>query len=265
PLHIQQMLMNLCINARDAIDVSGLIKIAVSSRKLNRESCNICGETAIGDWVSIRVEDTGQGIPEGLKDDIFQPFVTSKEVGEGSGMGLAVVSGIIRSYAGHMLVSSTPGQGSSFEILLPPADISLKKTAEYRTVLEPGVNLAGRTILVVDDEPQIQAYFEALLSDSKAEVICCDNGFQALGRLSKATERIDLVICDQSMPGMSGIEMVEQLRNLGSEVPVILCSGYGDALGDGLIASLNIGMLLHKPMKKNETLSAIQWLLQQKG
>ncbi|MCU7852329.1 MAG: PAS domain S-box protein [Candidatus Thiodiazotropha sp. (ex Monitilora ramsayi)] len=265
PLHIQQMLMNLCINARDAIDGPGVVRISVSTRMQTQASCDICGETATGDWVSIRVEDTGQGIPEGLKEDIFQPFVTSKEVGEGSGMGLAVVSGIIRSYAGHMLVSSAPGEGACFEILLPPAEVSLRKTTEYLTALDSGVNLTGKIILVVDDEPQIQAYFEALLSDYKAEVVCCDNGFQALGRLTKAAERFDLVICDQSMPGMSGSEMVRQLRNLGNEVPVILCSGYGDALEDNLIGSLNIGMLLHKPMKKSETLSAIQWLLQQKA
>ncbi len=123
PLHVQQLLMNLCINARDAIGRKGRITIGAARRSYDSARCAICSESVTGDWVVIRVADTGQGIEESIRDDIFQPFVTSKEVGEGSGMGLAVVRGIVDSYNGHLVVESSPGQGAVFEILLHEAEV----------------------------------------------------------------------------------------------------------------------------------------------
>jgi signal transduction histidine kinase len=121
PLHVQQLLMNLCINARDAIGRKGRITIGVVKRSFDNARCAICSEPISGDWVAIQVADNGRGIEASIRDDIFQPFVTSKEVGEGSGMGLAVVRGIVNSYNGHLVVESSPGQGAVFKILLHEA------------------------------------------------------------------------------------------------------------------------------------------------
>ncbi|MEJ2463863.1 MAG: PAS domain S-box protein [Candidatus Thiodiazotropha sp.] len=121
PLHVQQLLMNLCINARDAIGRKGRITIGVVKRSFDNARCAICSEPIAGDWVAIQVADNGRGIEASIRDDIFQPFVTSKEVGEGSGMGLAVVRGIVNSYNGHLVVESSPGQGAVFKILLHEA------------------------------------------------------------------------------------------------------------------------------------------------
>jgi CheY-like chemotaxis protein len=120
------------------------------------------------------------------------------------------------------------------------------------------VSLAGLTILAVDDEPQFRAYFEELLSEAGARVVCCQNGVQALGRYQRDGESFDLIISDQSMPGMSGMEMVEHLRGLGSATPVILCSGYGYAVDETLVHELQIEELLHKPISRGELLAAIQ-------
>jgi len=213
-----------------------------------------------GEWVSLRVNDTGRGIPPELAESIFQPFVTSKGVGEGSGMGLAVVAGIVRSYTGHLLVDSKPGRGACFEILLPAAlAVSADATAAFP---DSGMrlDLHGRKILVVDDERQIREYFTALLGDSGAEVICCDNGMQALGRFVRAAGAFDIVISDQSMPGISGSELARQIRDLDSEVPLIIYTGYGDAIVDEAVQSLQL-VLLRKPASRQELLSTIRRLL----
>ncbi|MCU7924191.1 MAG: PAS domain S-box protein, partial [Candidatus Thiodiazotropha sp. (ex Dulcina madagascariensis)] len=187
PLHVQQLLMNLCINARDAIEESGIITIGVSLCSGSGRSCSVCRQALQGEWVCIRVSDSGRGVPQALLEDIFQPFVTSKEVGEGSGMGLAVVRGIVETYGGHVLVESTPGEGSCFQILLPPIRESV--TDQVESGRSAGDNeafsLDGRKVLVVDDETQIQTYLDELLSNSGAEVDCCGTGVQALGRIAQ--------------------------------------------------------------------------------
>ncbi|MEJ2590204.1 MAG: PAS domain S-box protein [Candidatus Thiodiazotropha sp.] len=261
PVHVQQLLMNLCINARDAISGQGVITISLSRRSMRDEQCGICSEPVTGDWVSLRVDDTGRGIPPELAENIFQPFVTSKGVGEGSGMGLAVVAGIVRSYTGHLLVDSKPGRGARFEILLPAA---LAVGVDGKAVSQDSgmqLDLRGRKILVVDDEHQLREYFEALLGDSGAEVICCDNGVQALGRFVREAGTFDLVISDQSMPGMSGSELARQIRGLDAELPMIIYTGYGDALADETVQSLKL-ILLQKPASRQGLLSTIRRLLQ---
>jgi len=257
PLHVQQMLMNLCINARDAIVDAGLITIALTTRKVRKEHCSICSQTLHGEWVSLQVSDTGRGIPADLQGEIFQPFVTSKGVGEGSGMGLAVVRGILRSYNAHLKVTSVTGQGASFEILLPPSHADLTASDEHRQQHDPQFSLQGRKILVVDDEVQILAYLDAFLSEFGAEVVCCANGAQALGRFVRAAGQFDLVISDEAMPGMNGSELVKQLRALGSEVPVILCSGYSEIQPESQAQVQKIVAQLQKPVDKATLLAVL--------
>jgi two-component system, cell cycle sensor histidine kinase and response regulator CckA len=265
PVHVQQLLMNLCINARDALSGQGVISITLSMRALREEQCGICGDQVTGDWVSLRVDDTGRGIPAELLEDIFQPFVTSKGVGEGSGMGLAVVAGIVRSYGGHLLVESRPGQGASFEILLPMAMGAGSDETADSPADRMQLDLSGRRILVVDDERQILDYFKELLGDNGAEVTCCVNGMQALGRFVREGGAFDLVISDQSMPGMNGSELARQIRDLDSEVPLILYTGYGDAVSDETAQSLYISMLLQKPASGSELSEAIRLLLRERA
>jgi PAS domain S-box-containing protein len=257
PLHVQQVLMNLCINARDAIDRRGLITVRLTKRWVTGGQCAICGQVVAGDWVSIRVTDSGRGIDESLRDDIFQPFITSKEVGEGSGMGLAVVRGIVNSYYGHLVVESTPGKGTSFEILLPE---ERAETEHEIPATEPEadlVRLDGFIILTVDDESQFRTYCNELLSDMGAEVVSCQNGMQALGRYCRDGAQFDMIITDQSMPAMSGTEMVKSLRELGCRVPVILCTAYGQEIDGETLQQLDIVELLLKPVSPGELTAAI--------
>ncbi len=261
PLHVQQMLMNLCINARDMISKSGLITVKLTKRDVAWGQCTICGEPVSGEWVSIQVIDTGPGIDESLRDDIFQPFITSKEVGEGSGMGLAVVRGIVNSYNGHVLVESSPGKGASFEILLPEAIEEPEEAVAETAADNSRVRLDGFMILTVDDETQFRSYCNELLNDAGAEVVSCYSGIQALGRYARDGVEFDLIITDQSIPGMSGTEMVQALRKLGCHTPVILCSGYGQEVELETMQRLGIEELLPKPASRGELMSAIRRVL----
>ena len=260
PLHIQQLLMNLCINARDAMPVSGAITIGVGSRNIEQENCALCRCSVTGEWVSLRVSDSGPGIPQNLIDDIFQPFVTSKDVGEGSGMGLAVVRGIVETYGGHLLLDSNPDQGATFEILLPPyveeINVPLDKPALERK--EQAQSLKGRTILVIDDEVQIQIYLSELLKTNGAEVVCYNNGIEVLENHRQSLPGIDLIICDQGMPGISGTEFVQTLRSKKLDTPVILSSGYNSVVSRQLMEQLKIACQLEKPLNGAALIVAIQ-------
>jgi PAS domain S-box-containing protein len=261
PLHVQQVLMNLCINARDAIDKSGLITVEVSLRRGIHARCAICGGSIAGTWVAIRVSDTGRGIDESLQDDIFQPFVTSKEVGEGSGMGLAVVRGIVTSYSGHLLVESKTGKGASFEILLPPAPPPTTVSEQDESASEADLDLAGLTVLVVDDEPQYIHYYRELLGDAGARLICCQSGAQALGRYQRDKLEVDLIVSDQAMPGMSGSDLIRYLRELGCQAPAIFCTGYGYDVDEELMRQLGITHRLQKPVDRNDLFASLRKVL----
>ncbi len=258
PLHVQQLLMNLCINARDAIEGSGLITVYLERRRVDGALCAICGKEVKGSWVVIGVADTGHGIPESLRDDIFQPFVTSKEVGEGSGMGLAVVRGIVNSYQGHLLVQSIPERGTRFEFLLPEALPREQGHVAQSASIDTAPQLAGLTLLAVDDETQYCVYYQELLSGMGARVVCCHSGLQALGRYQRDSIACDLIISDQIMPGMSGTELIRQLRDLGCRAPAILCSGYAQEVEPHLMQQLQIVELLQKPVTGKTLLAAIQ-------
>ena len=263
PLHVQQMLMNLCINARDAIDKNGLITVEVTQRQGVDARCAICGNSVSGAWVAIRVSDTGRGIDESLREDIFQPFVTSKEVGEGSGMGLAVVRGIVTSYAGHLLMESEAGAGASFEILLPPAHPPASANQFISTEGEVRMDLSGRTILVVDDEPQFIDYYQELLGEAGARLISCQSGAQAIERYQREHPVLDLIVSDQAMPGMSGSEMLRVLRELSCQAPAIFCTGYGYEVDEELMGQLGIAYRLQKPVAREELLARLQAVLGQ--
>ncbi|MGD2076693.1 MAG: PAS domain S-box protein, partial [Gammaproteobacteria bacterium] len=180
PLHLQQLLMNLSINARDAMKGSGVLSVAVTVERLDGAECRICHEQVRGEWVCIRVADSGPGIPPEMLDRMFQPFFTTKEVGDGGGMGLAVVQGIVKTYGGHILVDTAPGRGSSFAILLPPTALPSREGLAAGGVGEAVLDLRGKRLLVVEDEPIVRRYLKELLCGAGADVVACADAAEAL-------------------------------------------------------------------------------------
>jgi two-component system cell cycle sensor histidine kinase/response regulator CckA len=262
PLHLQQLLMNLCLNARDAMQGNGLLRITVTRTHPSGEQCLLCGHRLNGDWVELAVADSGDGIAATNRDWLFQPFFTTKGIGEGSGMGLAVVSGIMQTYQGHVLLRSQPGQGAEFRLLLPPAAPSHEATpadpeddlSAHNASTTPAS--AGLRILVVDDENTICQFYSELLSQSGAQVSSCADGSSALQTFKAAA--FDLVISDLTMPGMSGLELVRRIRTINRKVPILICSGYSNAVDAKIREQLAIADVLLKPVRASELLGSIE-------
>lgn len=256
PVHLQQLLMNLSINARDAMPGGGTLKIGVSERVIDDQECRICHQHISGRWACISVTDSGSGIPAELLDRVFEPFFTTRQTEDGQGMGLAIVQGIVQTYRGHVLVDSAPGVGTRFDVLLATDKRGPSAVTATAGRAEP-LAVDQRRILVVDDEPIIRLYFEEVLSLANAQVTSCADAPEALRLFAEDPWRFDLIITDQTMPGGSGIDLIREIRRLNTEVPVFLHSGYPDAVDPDDIARYRITRVLLKPSTAEELAGAI--------
>ena len=256
PMHLQQLLMNLCINARDAMKRGGVLSVSVRVRSFDGAECRICHEQVKGEWVCIEVADSGTGIPDAMLDRMFQPFFTTKDANEGGGMGLAVVQGVVSTYRGHVLVETVPGDGTRIQILLPVTDQAGQTPSSVSAPYE-SLDLQGRKLLVVEDEPLVRRYLKELLLSANAEVKACRNADEALTLFRQSPHAYSLIVTDHTMPGMSGTEMLRVMRKLNPEVPVVLFSGYADVVSELEREELNITDVLLKPLMGDELEAAI--------
>jgi PAS domain S-box-containing protein len=245
---IDQVLMNLVLNARDAMPDGGLLRIDTFSRM-----------SPTGNEAVIRVVDTGTGIPEERLTRIFDPFYTTKEAGKGSGLGLATAFGIMAQHGGRITVSSRVGIGTTFEVIMPVAE---GKTATAAERPQPPPNGGTETILLVEDEFGVRSLTKTILERAGYRVIVAVNGVEGLRAFQEATEPVDLVLTDIVMPGgMSGRELVDRLLKIAPDLRVIFTSGYStDFAGHELI--LKEGQVfLQKPSRPAQILAAIRRVL----
>ena len=221
---LQQAMLNICLNARDVMPDGGVLGIKT-------ENCTISNgydahylSVAHGKYVKISISDTGPGIHEKDLSKIFDPFFTTKPLGKGTGLGLAVVHGIVRGLKGHIYVDSKIEKGSAFELFFPEADIE----AVEGSVTEHVVKIEGReTILLVDDEQYVRELGEKVLTFHGYNVLLAKDGLEAIHIYQSAKDSIDLVILDLMMPNLSGRDAYKRLKEINPAVKVIICSGYG--------------------------------------
>ncbi len=261
-LHLQQMLMNLGINARDAMPDGGALTLSVRSTRCAGQPCLICRKPMEGDWVELAVNDTGRGIPGEQRDLLCQPFYTTKEVGEGSGMGLAVVEGLLRTYGGHLLLDSVPGDGARFRLLFPPVDQQGAPAGDVQLGDMPVRKIGGRRVLVAEDEPSIQVYYREILSLAGAEPTICSDGAQALETFMMEPAAFDLLLVDLGMPNVGGIEFLKRVRAVNARIPVIVCSGNDEAVKQDVIEQLRIDAVLLKPIQHDELTGCIERIME---
>jgi PAS domain S-box-containing protein len=226
PGQLEQVLMNLCINARDAMPDGGTIEITASN--LSIAQCRSLGARTLpaGDYVEIRVTDTGTGVPEAVRPHLFEPFYTTKGAGKGTGLGLATCHGIVLQSGGHIEYEPNPPKGSTFIVLLP------RGVTHVPVVLDPGALEGGRgseTVLVVEDESLVRELAVRALSQAGFQVLQAADGHQALARAREHTGTIHLLLTDVVMPGMNGLELATTLKRERTELRVMLMSGYPDA------------------------------------
>jgi two-component system, cell cycle sensor histidine kinase and response regulator CckA len=266
PVQIEQVLLNLCINARDAMDGKGSIQVIVDSYTAQGDRCVICSKPVEGEWVSLRIQDSGLGMAEADIERIFEPFFSTKGRDKGTGLGLSVVHGIVSGYDGHILIDTTKGSGTCFRLLFPI--YSSEKAADDKDILElPPVDdlpqPVGMKVLVVDDEAPIRQLIHDDLVNLGYEVFLCKDGQEALHKLTDEKLPVDLMITDQTMPRMTGLELVEELRESGFHLPVILCSGYSESINKEALQRLNIECCLDKPVRLDTLNRLLKQLLSQ--
>jgi CheY-like chemotaxis protein len=222
---IEQVLMNLAVNARDAMPKGGRLTISTSQVELDEEAVKLHSERRPGRFVLLIVADTGVGMDEGTLKRIFEPFFTTKDIGKGTGLGLPTAHGIVKQHHGWIEVHSQPGQGSAFEVYLP-AKIQKPVSPETAPAVSPVVGGKG-TLLLVEDEEIVRRPIGTYLRKLGYQVIEAANGIEAFDLWRQHREQIDLLYTDMVMPeGVSGLELAEKLRAERPLLKVIISSGY---------------------------------------
>lgn len=223
PSQIEQVLMNLCLNARDAMPQAGRLTIRAENVDLSEEFCRIHSYGAPGRYVLTEVSDTGVGMDAATVERIFEPFFTTKEMGRGTGLGLATVYGIVKQHGGFVNVYSEPGQGTTFRVYLPAAYGAPDKP---RAPLPEQIRGDTETILVADDHEALRDLAREALSSQGYRVIVAKNGQEAVDLFKANSKRIALVILDVTMPILNGREAHSQMRAVAPDIPVLFTTGH---------------------------------------
>jgi nitrogen-specific signal transduction histidine kinase/CheY-like chemotaxis protein len=256
---LQQMVMNACINARDAMPDGGTIHMRGRTRSISRVHCDSCHADFAGDYVEFSIEDTGTGISADLLDRIFEPYVSTKD--NGSGMGLAMVHGIVHRQGGHIKVDSIVNDGTELRFFLKSADAITNTVAERPfTQIEP-TRLEDKHILVVDDEVSLVYFIRELLQRKGYQVTVASDSHEAWDIFSSNPDQFDMVVTDQTMPGLSGVQLAGKMITLKPNLPIMLCTGYSDVVDETNIAQYGIQSFMPKPLDSKEFLQSVEELL----
>jgi len=253
---MMQVLMNLAVNARDAMPEGGKLTFATSNVYLDADNCEMLSGAKPGKYVLLVISDTGEGMDEETLGHLFEPFYTTKEVGKGTGLGLATVYGIVQQHGGHITCRSEPDQGTTFNIYLPAMEEVSEKSED---VAEP-TRIAGgtETILLIDDEKFIRDFGEKVLTRAGYTVLTAAGGPEALELYLRSGDTISLVILDLIMPEMGGEKCLEEILEINPEAKVLISSGAAlEARKKEIIESACVGCIT-KPFRLGEMLQAVR-------
>lgn len=255
PTQLQQVLMNLCINARDAMPYGGSLKVSAANKFIDELSAQSFFEAKAGYYIVISVVDTGTGIAPEILERIFEPFFTTKETGKGTGLGLSTVMGIVKNYGGFINVESSLCQGSQFQVYLP----AITSTQQHQQVTQDSELLTGNgeSILVVDDELSLQEITQISLADYNYQVLTASNGIEALSLYVKHKDKISAVLMDLMMPEMDGITAIHALRRINPRIKIIATSGLATNEKINEVSSIGVKAFLPKPYTLSELLKTL--------
>ena len=258
PVEVQQILMNLVTNASLAMQQhGGVLHVSIADVKLEPDSPVLRADMAPGEYIQLVVSDTGTGITPDVKDRIFEPFFTTREVGQGTGMGLAVVYGIVENLHGNIQVESEPGVGTTINVLFP----TVKSDAIAETLSTEQSPGKRERVLFIDDEEFLVEWGQSLLERLGYEVTAMNNSTEAFEAFTSDPSRFDLVITDQTMPGITGLNLARELLKIRPDIPVILCSGHSDAVTLDTIKEAGVREFLMKPLARQELAEIIRRVL----
>jgi PAS domain S-box-containing protein len=256
-----QVLLNLCINARDAMPEGGTLTLEAENMELDTVYADAIMEAKPGHYVVWRVMDTGTGIPPEILDRIFDPFFTTKGPGKGTGLGLSTLIGIVKSHGGFVRVYSVPGKGSTFAVYLPTAASGADNTP-LPTETDMPYRGHGETILVVDDETAVRTVLRAILTKLNFKVLTASDGAAALAQVTEQSAELRAVITDVHMSHMDGLSFVRVLKGRLPQVGIIVASGRLDEPDENEFKKLGVSALLGKPFTLKELVEALKTVFQ---
>jgi signal transduction histidine kinase/CheY-like chemotaxis protein len=260
PVQIHQVVMNLCTNSYHAMRESGgTLTVCLWDVELTENDFSTKFRVEPGKYVRIEVTDTGKGIGTDILEKIFDPYFTTKPQGEGTGLGLSVVHGIVNSYNGGINISSKPGGGASFIVYFPVVREDLKEDLSLPENIDIGSG--NEQIMVVDDEKTITSIAEQFLSNFGYKVDVFNDGDEALKRFKKQPDFYDLIITDMAMPNMDGASLARKILSLKPELPVVLCTGFSESINSELAAEIGIKLFVLKPISYPDLLGEIRRIL----
>jgi signal transduction histidine kinase/CheY-like chemotaxis protein len=263
PTQIHQIIMNLCTNAYHAMQESGgKLEVKLKEININYEQSLERVGIKIGKHIELTVKDSGHGMDQQVMDRIFEPYYTTKEQGKGTGLGLSVIHGIVKNYAGDIVVSSQSGKGSTFKVYLPVID-------EFEEEIEttaPSTEINGtERILLVDDEKQIIDIEQQILERLGYKVTPKTDSEEALEEFAAQPDRFDLVITDMTMPKMTGDQLAKRMMDIKPQIPVILCTGFNEAITEEKALAMGIDKFIMKPIIKDDLANTIRTVLDNNG
>jgi len=234
-------------------DKGGLLEVSVKPVNLNAKDASQIHGIAPGPYLKLSVKDTGSGMDREVLEKIFDPFFTTKKPGEGTGMGLAVVHGIVKAHEGAITVQSKVGKGSEFQVYLPRVEVTEATAIPDGAAVEKG----QEHLLFVDDEEWLVDMWQEILESLGFQVSATTSSLEALEIFRRQPEDIDLVITDQTMPQMTGLELTGELLSLRPDLPIILCTGFSELVTPEKAKDMGIREYIMKPLSISELTNAI--------
>ncbi len=256
---LYQALMNICLNARDAMPLGGTLRIEVSPYLPAGDEHLFVGLAQQKEFVRIRVSDSGTGIPAHIKERIFDPFFTTKERGKGTGLGLSIVYNIVKSYKGLITVESESNRGTAFDLYMPASETEVVERSPQRQF---ETKLPNRElILLVDDEPMMQELGSEMLREQGYRVIVARDGVEAVEMYQARSNEVDLVILDLLMPRLDGGQTYLQLKKINKNVKAFFCTGYSPEEVLGPLLAKESLTALHKPFRPEDFIQTVRDIL----
>jgi two-component system cell cycle sensor histidine kinase/response regulator CckA len=258
PTQVHQVMMNLGANAGHAMkDTGGVLEVLLDEVYMDRESISDHNDIPPGPYLRLTVSDTGHGIPEIVLKRIFEPYFTTKKTGEGTGMGLAVIHGIVKSHGGDVTVYSEPGKGATFQVYLPRVEGEVERKTRATDEI-PGGN---ERLLVVDDEASLAQAEARILTRLGYEVTEESDPLHALEILKNNPGRFHLILSDITMPRMTGIQLAKEVKRIDPRLPIILSSGFSAPVVMEQIKALGVSAFVMKPIIRSELARTVRAVL----
>ena len=261
PSQVEQIILNLCVNARDAMRDGGKLIIETQTITIDSQYSTTHLDAHLGRYMVLSVSDTGQGIPTDIQHRIFEPFFTTKAVGEGTGLGLATVFAVTKRHSGFLNLYSEPGKGTTFKIYLPMPEVESVNQVSDNKVLEGELRGRGQTILLAEDDDQVRGLAKMILEKAGYRVLAAKDGDDAIFIFLKNTDQIDLALLDVMMPKKSGKQVMDKIRIHCPDLPIVFASGYNQNIFESDHLPDEGYELISKPYQKKELLKKIKEVL----